>query len=76
MTSRPLDDRGVYIGDAPIRDHAGYTVDVGVEDRHVVVKNALDDNAIHGIRADLNLPEAVALRDRLDTAIHTIQETK
>ncbi|WP_109527205.1 MULTISPECIES: hypothetical protein [Nocardia] len=76
MTSRPLDDRGVYIGDAPIRDHAGYTVDVGVEDRHVVLKNALDGNSIHGIRTDLAGDQVDDLIERLQTAKTKLQEQK
>jgi hypothetical protein len=70
--------RATYYGDAPLVDHAGYTVEVGHEDDSelMTVRVGLDGNPIHAIRADLP-PAAVAeLRDRCDAYLNEHQETK
>ncbi|MGW5519069.1 hypothetical protein [Nocardia africana] len=70
--------RATYYGDAPLVDHAGYTVEVGHEDDSelMTLRVGLDGNVIHAIRADLPLPDVIELRERCDAFIHEHQEQK
>ncbi|MBF6358131.1 hypothetical protein IU449_26910 [Nocardia higoensis] len=78
ITRRDEPRRVTHYGDAPLVDHAGYTVDVGVEDGtgRMTLRVGLGDSSCHGIRADLDLDAVTELRDRCNTFLNDHQENQ
>ncbi|WP_280193268.1 hypothetical protein [Nocardia farcinica] len=68
--------RVTHYGAAPLVDHAGYSVEVGVEDGSdlMSIRVGLTDTPCHAIRADLPTTAVAELRDRCDAFLHDHQE--
>lgn len=66
ITRRDEPRRVTHYGAAPLRDHAGYTVEVGVEDGAGLlnIRVGLDGGTCHCIRADLDTAAVAELVER------------